>query len=95
MNEFIGLILMGLILAIYFLPTIVGRNKRNATAILMLNLFLGWTVIGWVIALVWAFTNDTQVQKVVYVETEKEKKNNDEKTYTKEELQKMLDNMKD
>ena len=92
MDVFIGIVLIGFI---YFLPTIIGWNKRNATAILMLNLFLGWTFVGWVIELVWAFTNDTQVQKVVYVETEKEKKNNDEKTYTKEELQKMLDNMKD
>lgn len=58
MNEFIGLILMGLILAIYFLPTIVGRNKENGTAIFILNLFLGWTFIGWVVALVWATTKD-------------------------------------
>ena len=71
MDVFIGIVLIGFI---YFLPTIIGWNKRNATAILMLNLFLGWTFVGWVIELVWAFTNDTQVQKVVYVETEKEKK---------------------
>jgi len=29
----------------------------NMDAILILNLFLGWTFLGWVIALVWAFTN--------------------------------------
>ena len=39
----------------YFLPAIVafGIGKRNAAAILILNLFLGWTLIGWVAALVW------------------------------------------
>lgn len=44
--------------SIYFLPTYVGRHKRNATAIFVLNLFAGWTFIGWVVALVWATTQD-------------------------------------
>lgn len=39
---------------IYFLPTIVGLNNRNSTAILVLNTFLGWTGIGWIAALIWA-----------------------------------------
>ncbi len=39
-------------LALYFLPSIVGRNKRNFGAICALNFLLGWTVIGWVVALV-------------------------------------------
>ncbi len=45
---------------IYFLPTIVAlvRHKRNTLSILLLNLFLGWTLIGWIIALVWASTVD-------------------------------------
>jgi hypothetical protein len=47
--------------AVYFLPAIVARkrNHRNTVAIFVLNLFLGWTLIGWVAALVWALTNDT------------------------------------
>jgi ABC-type transport system involved in cytochrome c biogenesis permease component len=47
------------IFGLYFLPTFIGLKKRNSTAICMLNLFLGWTVIGWIIALVWALTVDT------------------------------------
>jgi len=43
-------------LALYFLPSIVGAKKKNVNAIFMLNLFLGWTLIGWVVALVWAAT---------------------------------------
>ena len=39
---------------LYFLPAIIGRDKRNAAGIFLLNLFLGWTVIGWVLALIWA-----------------------------------------
>ena len=44
----------------YFLPTILAfaRNKRDTTAILLLNFFLGWTMIGWVVALVWALKTD-------------------------------------
>jgi hypothetical protein len=39
---------------LYFLPAIIGREKRDAAGIFLLNLFLGWTVVGWVIALIWA-----------------------------------------
>ena len=44
----------------YFLPSLVAfaRDKRDTTSIVLLNFFLGWSVIGWVIALVWAFKND-------------------------------------
>ena len=38
----------------YFLPSIVGHQKRDFTGIFILNLLFGWTVIGWVVALVWA-----------------------------------------
>jgi hypothetical protein len=50
----------GIGFAMYFLPTIIAliKSKRDAVAILLLNLFLGWSVIGWIIALVWAAKND-------------------------------------
>ena len=40
----------------YFLPAIIAavRHTHNATGILLLNLFLGWTVVGWVVALLMA-----------------------------------------
>lgn len=45
-------------LALYFLPWLVarGRDHHQAGAIAMLNLLLGWTVLGWVAALIWACT---------------------------------------
>ncbi len=45
--------------AFYFLPAIVASNRKhpNATAILVLNLLAGWTFVGWVVAMVWAFTS--------------------------------------
>jgi Superinfection immunity protein/Double zinc ribbon len=51
-----GMLLVIAAALLYFLPAIIGRKKRNANAICVLNLFLGWTVIGWVVALVWACT---------------------------------------
>lgn len=46
--------------ALYFLPTVVAgfRKKRNFVSIGLLNLFLGWTFIGWIIALIWAFAHE-------------------------------------
>jgi len=57
-SGFVGIILFILSLAFYFLPTIVAliRGHRNALAISLLNFFLGWTFIGWVVSLVWAVT---------------------------------------
>jgi hypothetical protein len=44
----------------YFLPSIIAlaRNKRDIVAIVLLNFFLGWSVIGWVVALIWAAKHD-------------------------------------
>jgi hypothetical protein len=55
--------IFGIGFAMYFLPSIVAiaRNKRDTTAILLLNIFLGWSVIGWIVALVWAFKTDVPV----------------------------------
>ena len=41
---------------LYFLPAIIAavRHTHNAAGILLLNLFLGWTLLGWVAALVWS-----------------------------------------
>ena len=52
-----GFLLISLSLAVYFTPTLVafGREHYNRGAIFVLNLLLGWTLFGWVAALVWAF----------------------------------------
>ena len=46
---------------LYFLPTIIGRHKADAMRIFLVNLLFGWTVIGWVIALIWACTAERYV----------------------------------
>lgn len=64
--EGIGIIFILVALALYFLPSFVGSGKRNATAIFLLNLFLGWTLVGWVAALVWASTSDDPPSPLIH-----------------------------
>ena len=47
----------------YFLPSIIAlaRSKRDLLTIFLLNLFLGWSIIGWVVALIWAAKHDAPV----------------------------------
>jgi hypothetical protein len=47
--------------ALYFLPSIIGRDKRDAMGVFLVNLFLGWTLIGWVVAFLWACAPDRPV----------------------------------
>lgn len=54
-----GLLFLGICLPLYFLPSILGRKKRNHVAIFAVNLLAGWTFIGWLAALIWALTNDS------------------------------------
>ncbi len=51
-----GLLLLAVLLGIYFLPTIVAWQRKvpNTGSIAVINLFLGWTLIGWVVALAMA-----------------------------------------
>jgi hypothetical protein len=63
-----GLVILALpILALYLIPTIIGfiRKKDNKMAILALNVLLGWSFIGWVVALVWAVSKDKQPQTII------------------------------
>lgn len=45
-------------LLVYFFPAMVAaiRGHHQTVAIFALNAMLGWTVIGWAIALIWALT---------------------------------------
>jgi hypothetical protein len=53
--------------AMYWLPTLVAlvRQTPSALGIAALNFFLGWTVIGWILALVWALAANTSPQVIV------------------------------
>ena len=56
-------LLITLVGIVYMAPTIVafrrGHSKRGE--ILALNLFFGWTVLGWAGLLVWACSNQSKL----------------------------------
>ena len=41
-------------LAIYFVPALVAKGHPHRAAIFVVNLFMGWTLVGWVGCLAWA-----------------------------------------
>ncbi|HYJ44069.1 MAG TPA: superinfection immunity protein [Xanthobacteraceae bacterium] len=49
----IGVLALG---PLYFLPTIVALDRRHQQRwpIVILNALLGWTLIGWIVALAWS-----------------------------------------
>lgn len=51
-----GLVAVVLVVGLYFLPTIVGsaRHVVHIGSVFAVNLLLGWTVIGWAVALAMA-----------------------------------------
>ena len=51
-----GVTLFFLLVIFYFLPSVISgtRNTQHGFAIVLINLLLGWTMIGWVAALLWA-----------------------------------------
>ena len=48
-------------LALYFLPTIIAaiRRSKSILGIVLVNIFTGWTFIGWVISLIWSLVGTT------------------------------------
>ena len=56
--EFGSFIALAAAVALYFLPLLIAvpRNHHNAMAIAALNLLLGWTLLGWIVALIWSLT---------------------------------------
>jgi hypothetical protein len=49
-------------LALYFLPSIEAKlnNHHSITSIFLVNLFLGWTLVGWVVAIAWAHNKPSE-----------------------------------
>lgn len=44
---------------VYLLPSCVAvlRGHKNAVPICVINVFLGWLLVGWVVALAWSFSH--------------------------------------
>lgn len=68
-------VLIGIFIGIfiYFIPTMCATDKKHFAGIFLLNLFLGGTGVFWVLAFVWA-VSDEQVHKSVNKRNKKSRK---------------------
>ena len=64
-NPFGALVGALFIISLYVMPTVLAytRSHRSFAAIAVLSLLFGWTIIGWVIALIWSLTGNINTQK--------------------------------
>ena len=55
----VAVILLVIVLPLYFLPTIVAavRKTENIGWVVLINVLLGWTLIGWAVALAMAVSS--------------------------------------
>jgi hypothetical protein len=51
-----GLVLLAVLVAVYFLPAFIASRRKvpHSGSVVVVNVFLGWTLIGWVVALAMA-----------------------------------------
>jgi len=58
------LIVIVVLLGLHFAPLIVAiiRHHRAKLAIGVTNVLLGWTVIGWIVALIWACNSNVEAR---------------------------------
>lgn len=65
-----------IVLAIYFAPTIAAamRKHKSQGGIAVINLFFGWTIVGWVLALAWAAADPGRLEEPKQEVERKERK---------------------
>lgn len=49
-------VIMSILAFLYLLPTVIAYNREHGSrgGIAVVNIFLGWTGLGWILALAWA-----------------------------------------
>ncbi len=66
-GSFLLALIVGLSAFVYMLPSLISgfRGSPNFGLILLLNLLAGWSVIGWVVSLVWAAIDKEPPKQVI------------------------------
>jgi len=64
-SMWMALTLMVLGFVLYFLPTLIAWRKPQRGSVMAINLFLGWTLVGWVVALAWAAKDQPPPQVII------------------------------
>jgi len=70
---FINVFWLGFALVFYFVPTIIAAYRKHPQTlwIFLINLFFGWTFVGWLIPALWACDFDKLIKD--FIEFEKAK----------------------
>lgn len=58
MSTAVAFLITVLCVLVYFTPSIIAavRHVHNFGTIIIVNVFLGWTIVGWIIALAMSFS---------------------------------------
>ena len=56
MDNTTTVIVLILVLVIYMLPTLIAYSREHPwrAEVAVVNIFLGWTLIGWIVVFLWA-----------------------------------------
>lgn len=67
MESLAAILVFLFILAVYLIPTIIAFARGHASkwGIGVLNIVLGWSLVFWVVALIWALSNKGQSQTTI------------------------------
>lgn len=65
MDTIIFLLSLFVAVSLYMLPAIIAykRYHNNGACIALVNLFFGWSVLGWLAALIWSLSANVQPEK--------------------------------
>lgn len=73
---------------LYFLPSIIARNGDSFIGVFLVNLFLGWTLLGWIASLIWALTSTKKRLPIII-------NNNISKVESKQDILNQLQQLKE
>ena len=67
MESLAAILVLLFILAVYLIPTIIAFSRGHASkwGIGVLNIVLGWSLVFWVVALIWSLSNKGQSQTTI------------------------------
>ena len=67
MESLAAILVLLFVIAVYLIPTIIAFARGHASkwGIGVLNIVLGWSLVFWVVALIWSLSNKGQSQTTI------------------------------
>ena len=62
-HMFLTVTILFLVIVFYLLPSVIASTRKTGhqSAIFFINMLFGWTVLGWIAALIWAVVEKPQL----------------------------------